>query len=46
MGECIAVSGIGKDAFEMIDTWLGFLPGGIMCRTGPSHHSRNVKTRL
>jgi len=29
MGECIAVSGIGKDAFEMIDTWLGFLPGGI-----------------
>lgn len=29
MGECIAVSGIGKDAFEMIDSWLGFLPGGI-----------------
>jgi len=29
MGECIAVSGMGKDAFEMIDTWLGFLPGGI-----------------
>lgn len=29
MGECIAVSGIGSDAFRMIDTWLGFLPGGI-----------------
>lgn len=29
MGECIAVSGIGKNAFEMIDSWLGFLPGGI-----------------
>lgn len=33
MGECIAVSGIGKDAFEMIDTWLGFLPGGIAVTT-------------
>ncbi len=30
MGECIAVSGIGKDAFKMIDAWLGFLPGGIV----------------
>lgn len=29
MGECIALSGMGKDAFRMIDAWLGFLPGGI-----------------
>ena len=33
MGECVAVSGMGKDAFEMIDTWLGFLPGGIAVTT-------------
>ena len=29
MGECIAISGIGDDAFKMIDAWIGFLPGGI-----------------
>jgi tripartite ATP-independent transporter DctM subunit len=33
MGECIAVSGIGEDAFKMIDAWLGFLPGGIAVTT-------------
>ena len=29
MGECVAVSGIGNDAFKMIDIWLGWLPGGV-----------------
>ena len=29
MGECITISGIGKDAFKMIDTWFGWLPGGV-----------------
>jgi len=29
MGEAIAISGIGKDAFKMVDAWLGFLPGGL-----------------
>lgn len=29
MGECVAISGVGGDAFKMIDTWFGWLPGGI-----------------
>ena len=27
MGECVAVSGVGKDAFKMLDTWFYWLPG-------------------
>ncbi len=33
MGECIAISGIGNDAFRMIDIWLGWLPGGVAITT-------------
>jgi len=33
MGEAIAISGIGKDAFKMVDAWLGFLPGGLVIVT-------------
>ena len=29
MGECITVSGMAKDAFKMVDTWFGWVPGGI-----------------
>jgi tripartite ATP-independent transporter DctM subunit len=29
MGECVAISGVGGDAFKMIDVWLGRLPGGL-----------------
>jgi tripartite ATP-independent transporter DctM subunit len=29
MGECVAISGVGADAFKMIDAWFGWLPGGL-----------------
>lgn len=29
MGECVALSGVGADAFKMIDAWFGRLPGGL-----------------
>ena len=33
MGECIALSGIGSDAFRMINAWFGRVPGGIAITT-------------
>ncbi|MBN2437656.1 MAG: TRAP transporter large permease subunit [Deltaproteobacteria bacterium] len=29
MGECVAISGVGADAFKVIDAWFGRLPGGL-----------------
>jgi C4-dicarboxylate transporter DctM subunit len=29
MGECIAESAIGSDAFRLIDAWFGWVPGGV-----------------
>src|SRR5665811_46024 len=33
MGECIAASGLGKGAFRVVDSWLGWVPGslGVSC---------------